>query len=50
MHFVGVDLHKRFLVVRAEDDRGVRTGSGRFDSQDRTGILEFFEKMRRSGA
>jgi len=46
MHFVGVDLHKRFLVVRAEDDRGVRTGSGRFDSQDRTGILEFFEKMK----
>ena len=31
MHYVGVDLHKRFLVVRAEDERGVRKGSGRFE-------------------
>jgi len=46
MRYVGVDLHKRFLVVRAEDERGVRKGSGRFDCQDRSGILEFFEKLK----
>jgi len=46
MHYVGVDLHKRFLVVRAEDEHGIRKGSGRFDSQDRSGILKFFEKLK----
>ena len=46
MRYVGVDLHKRFLVVCAEDERGIRKGSGRFDSQDRSGIVRFFDKLK----
>ena len=46
MQFVGVDLHKRFLVACAEDERGARIASGRFDCQDQEGILAFFEKLR----
>ena len=46
MHYVGVDLHKRSVVVCAEDERGVRKGSGRFDSQDRSGIVRFFDNLK----
>jgi transposase len=45
MHYVGVDLHKRFLVACAEDERGAHTASGRFDCQDQEEILRFFEKL-----
>jgi transposase len=46
MHYVGVDLHKRFVVTAVEDSHGRRISTGRFDSQDRTGITRFFEKLK----
>jgi len=46
MRYVGVDLHKRSVVMHAEDEHGVRKDSGRFDSQDRPGIVQFFEKLK----
>lgn len=46
MHFVGVDLHKRFLVACAEDDHGARVAAGRYDCQDQADTLSFFEKLR----
>ena len=46
MHYVGVDLHKRSVVMSAEDEHGVRKDSGRFDSQDRSGIVRFFDNLK----
>ena len=46
MRYVGVDLHKRSVVMPAEDEHGRRQDSGRFDSQDRPGIVRFFENLK----
>lgn len=46
MHYVGVDLHKRFLVAHAEDESGRRIAAGRFNCQDRSGITRFFDKLK----
>ena len=40
MHYVGVDLHKRFLVVCVEDEHGHRKDTGRFDCGALSGSLK----------
>ena len=45
MKYVGIDLHKRFLVVAAEDGRGRPRKPRRFACQDTEGIRSFFEGL-----
>ncbi len=46
MHFVGIDLHKRFLVVAREDENGRVGKPKRLDCADCSGIVRFFESCR----
>lgn len=46
VHFMGVDLHKRFLVVAKEDDRGRSRKPRRFECSDLDGIAKFFDSAR----
>ena len=46
MNYVRIDLHKRFPVVVAEDDRGWARRPRRFGCQDAEGIRSFFESPR----
>ena len=42
MKYVGIDLHKRFLVAAVEDARGQPGKPRRFERQDTEGIRRFF--------
>lgn len=46
MKYVGIDLHKRFLVAAVEDERGRPRKPRRFACQDTEGIRKFFETLR----
>jgi transposase len=45
MRYVGIDLHKRFLVVAVEDERGRPRKPRRFDCREVEGIRAFFEVL-----
>ncbi len=45
MKYVGIDLHKRFLVVAVEDERGRPRKPHRFECQDTQSIRDFFETL-----
>jgi len=47
MKYVGIDLHKRFLVAAVEDERGRPRKPHRFECQDTEGIRSFFESLGR---
>lgn len=46
MHYVGIDLHKLFLVVSVDDADGKRVARRRFDCPDQAAIRRFFEKLK----
>ena len=46
MRYVGIDLHKQFLVASVEDRRGRHVAQRRFDCQDLKAIRRLFETHR----
>ena len=46
MKYIGIDLHKRELVVAVEDEAGGLDKPRRFLCQDEAAVLSFFEKQR----
>ena len=46
MRYVGIDLHKRFLVACVQDDAGRTLTLGRMDCRDQTRIARFFDTHR----
>ncbi len=50
MRFVGIDLHKRFLVVAVEDERGRPRKSRRFDCREVEEIRGYFKALGRFSA
>ena len=50
MRFVGIDLHKRFLVVAVEDERGRPRKPRRFDCRETEEIREYFKGLGRFAA
>ena len=46
MKYVGIDLHKRDLVVAVEDEQGPAAKPQRFACCDEDGIVSLFEKLR----
>lgn len=46
MRYVGIDLHKRDLVVAMENERGPVGKPRRFVCEDEMAIIEFFKKLR----
>ncbi len=45
MRHVGIDLHRRFLVVCVVDERGRSRKPRRFECRDAGAIRSFFEKL-----
>ena len=45
MRYVGIDLHKRFLVVAVEDERGRPRKARRFDCREVDKVRAFFKKL-----
>lgn len=46
MHYVGIDLHKRFLVAASEDETGNSRGTVSFNCRDVPAIHSHFEALR----
>lgn len=46
MHYVGIDLHRRFLVVSVQNALGDTVLQQRFDCAGSTIIVRFFEKLK----
>jgi len=46
MHYVGIDLHKRDLVMAVEDDRGPVGKPRRITCRDEAAIVKAFRKLR----
>jgi len=46
MHYVGIDLHKRDLVMAVEDDRGPVGKPRRLACRDEAAIVKAFRKLR----
>ena len=46
MRYIGIDLHKRFLVLAVEDERGLSSQTKRFRCYEVTEICKFFRHLR----
>jgi len=46
MRYIGIDLHRRFMVVAVVDERGRSRKPRRFECHDEAAVLEFFERHR----
>ena len=46
MHYVGIDLHKEFLIASVDDADGKRVAQRRFACYDQAAIRRFFEKLK----
>ncbi len=46
MHYVGIDLHKRFLVVVVEDEAGRSWSARRFSCSDVAGLIKMLGAIR----
>ncbi|MFO8013375.1 MAG: IS110 family transposase [Phycisphaerae bacterium] len=46
MHYVGIDLHKKTLVVAVEDDHGPVGRTRRFQCEDESAIVKAFRGLR----
>jgi transposase len=46
MHYIGIDLHKRTLVVAVENERGPVGRSRRFDCREELAIAKAFRRLR----
>ena len=46
MHYVGIDLHKKTLVVAVENEHGPVGRSRRFQCRDESAILKAFRGLR----
>lgn len=46
MHYVGIDLHKRYLVMAVEDERGPVGKPRRLECRDEAAIVKAFRRLR----
>ena len=46
MRYIGIDLHKRFLVAASEDESGGAEKPQRLECQNVPAVLQFFETRR----
>ena len=45
MYYIGIDLHKRFMVISVEDESGKSTKPKRIECRDTKAIISFFETL-----
>ena len=45
MNYVGIDIHKRYSVCVAQDERGRRLGEARIEGNLAAGFAQFFRSL-----
>lgn len=45
MNYVGIDIHKRYSVLSAQDERGRRLRESRIDGNSSAGFVQFFQSL-----
>ena len=45
MNYVGIDIHKKYSVLCAQDERGRKLGEARIDGNSVDGFVQFFQAL-----
>ena len=45
MNYVGIDIHKRYSVLVAQDERGRKLREARIEGNSESGFVQFFQSL-----
>ena len=45
MNYVGIDIHKKYSVLSAQDERGRRLKEARIEGDSVSGFVQFFQSL-----
>ena len=45
MNYVGIDIHKKYRVLCAQDERGRKLGEARIEGNSVDGFVQFFKAL-----